>query len=199
MNKNENIVYDTSALFSYSPGISMAKFGHNNSDMTLPMIKVILGFSRSRNEPCYIRSDPGSVLDIDTLKSSQNDVPPRTLFVMDRGFIDDDNFNTMDTGGIYFITPLKKNSRIIDYSLNMKDFFMFRKRAIRYSMKKTITIQGFQRVNLQTSPWKKQGRSQYSPMQARSHRRSLNCTSSGMVWRNHLIYSRISYRRTHHT
>ena len=136
MKRNEIIAYDTSALFSYSPGISLAEFGHNNSDMTLPMIKIILGFSRSRNEPCYIRSDPGSVADIDTLRSAQRDVPPGTLFVMDRGFIDDDNFHTMDTSGLYFITPLKRNSRIIDYSCDMKDFFMFRKRAIRYSVKK---------------------------------------------------------------
>lgn len=107
MNKNEIIAYDTSALFSYSLGISMAEFGHNNSYVTLPMMKAILGFSRSRNDPCYIRSDPGSVPDIDTLKSSQNDVPPGTLFLMDSDFIDEDNFNTVDTGGIYFITPLK--------------------------------------------------------------------------------------------
>jgi hypothetical protein len=137
MNKNEIMVYDTSSFFSYSPGISRAKFGHNNSDMTLPMIEMILGFSRSRNEPCYIQSDLGTVQDIDTLKSSRNDAPPGTLLVMERRFIDDDNFNTMDTGGIYFFTPLKWNSRILDYSLNMKDFFMFRKRAIRYSEKKT--------------------------------------------------------------
>ena len=136
MKRNEIIAYDTSALFSYSPGINMAEFGHNNSDMTLPMIKVILGFSRSRNEPCYIRSDPGSVADIDTLRASQRDVHPGTLFVMDRGFIDDNNFDTMDTGGLYFITPLKRNSKIIDYRVEMKDFFMFRKRAIRYSVKK---------------------------------------------------------------
>ena len=136
MKRNEIIAYDTSALFSYSPGINMAEFGHNNSDLMLPMIKVILGFSRSRNEPCYIRSDPGSVADIDTLRTSQKDVPPGTLFVMDRGFIDDGNFDTMDTGGLYFITPMKRNSRFIDYSVEMKDFFMFRKRAIRYSVKK---------------------------------------------------------------
>ena len=137
MKRNEIIAYDTSALFSYSPGINMAEFGHNNNDLMLPMIKVILGFSRSRNEPCYIRSDPGSVADIDTLRMSQKDVPPGTLFVMDRGFINDENFHAMDTGGLYFITPMKRNSKIIDYSGEMKDFFMFRKRAIRYSVKKT--------------------------------------------------------------
>ena len=115
----------------------MAEFGHNNSDMTLPMIRVILGFSRSRNEPCYIRSDPGSVADIDTLRAAQKDVPPGTLFVMDRGFIDDDNFDAMDISGLYFITPLKRNLKFIDYRGEMKDFFMFRKRAIRYSVKKT--------------------------------------------------------------
>ncbi|MGP6207079.1 transposase [Cuniculiplasma sp. SKW3] len=56
---------------------------------------------------------------------------------MDRGFIDYDNFDTMDTGGIYFITPMKRNSWIMDYSCEMKDFFMFRNRAIRDSVKKT--------------------------------------------------------------
>ena len=136
MKRNEVIAYDTSALFSNSLGISMAEFSHNNSDMTLPMIKVILGFSRSRNEPCYIRSDPGSIADIDTLRSSQNDVAPGTLFVMDRGYIDDDNFNAMDIGGVYFITPLKRNSKSIDYRGEMTDFFMFRNRVIRYSVKK---------------------------------------------------------------
>jgi transposase len=136
MKRNEIIAYDTSALFSYSPGINMAEFGHNNSDLMLPMIKVILGFSRSRNEPCFIRSDPGSVADIDTLRASQKDVPPGTLFFMDRGFIDDHNFETMDTDGLYFITPMKRNSKIVDYSGEMKDFFMFRKRAIRYSVKR---------------------------------------------------------------
>lgn len=136
MKKNEVIAYDTSALFSYSEGISMAEFGHNSNDISLPMIKIILGFSRSRNEPCYIRSSPGSVADIDTLRASQNDVPSGTLSVMDRGFIDDHNFDIMDTGGIYFITPMKRNSKLIDYSVEMKDFFMFRKRAIRYAVRK---------------------------------------------------------------
>ena len=87
MKKNEIIAYDTSALFTYSKGISMAEFGHNNNDITLPQIKIILGFSRSRNEPCYIRSDPGSIADIETLKTSQKEVPPGTLFVMVRVFI----------------------------------------------------------------------------------------------------------------
>ena len=136
MKKNEIIAYDTSALFTYSKGISMAEFGHNNNDITLPQIKIILGFSRSRNEPCYIRSDPGSIADIETLKTSQKEVPPGTLFVMDRGFIDDDNFNEMDLSGIYFITPLRRNSRLIDYSLSMGEFFMFRERAIRYAVKR---------------------------------------------------------------
>ena len=136
MKGKEVIAYDTSALFTYSEGINMAEFGHNNNDVDLPMIKIILGFSRSRNEPCYIRSDPGSVSDIDTLKISQNDVPAGTLFVMDRGFIDSGNFHAMDGKGIYFITPLRRNSQLVDYSLGMKDYFMFRERAIRYSVVK---------------------------------------------------------------
>ncbi len=60
-------------------------------------------------------------------------MPPRTLFVMDRGFMDDYNFGKMNTDGVYFITPLKRNSRLPDYSRKEDGFFMFRKRVIRYS------------------------------------------------------------------
>ena len=133
MKKNEIVAYDTSALFSYSPGIRMAEFGHNNNDLMLPMIRIIMGFSRLRDEPCYIRLVPGSVSDIDTLRKTEEEMPPGTLFVMDRGFIDDANFGRMDTDGLYFITPQKRDSKIPDYSMKNDGFFMFRKRAIRYS------------------------------------------------------------------
>ena len=135
MKRNEIVAYDTSALFTYSPGIRMAEFGHNNNDLMLPMIRIIMGFSRLREEPCYIRLVPGSIADIDTLRKTEEEMPPGTLFVMVRGFIDDDNFGKMNTDGLYFITPLKRDSRIPDYSAEQKGFFMFRKRAIRYSSK----------------------------------------------------------------
>ncbi len=75
MKKNKIIAYDTSALFSYSSGISMAEFGYNNSDLHLPMIRIIIGFSRRRDEPCYIRLVPGSVPDIDTLRKIEEELP----------------------------------------------------------------------------------------------------------------------------
>ena len=52
---------------------------------------------------------------------------------MDRGFIDDQNFGKMDADGLYFITPLKRDSKIPGYSMQGEGFFMFRKRAIRFS------------------------------------------------------------------
>ena len=51
MKKKEIIAYDTSALFSYSSGIRMAEFGHNNNDLILPLIRIIMGFSHLRDEP----------------------------------------------------------------------------------------------------------------------------------------------------
>ncbi|WP_298275977.1 transposase [Ferroplasma sp.] len=140
MKRNEIIAYDTSALFSYSPGIRMAGFGHNNNDLNLPMIRTIMGFSRLRNEPCYIRLVLGSVADIDTLRKTEEELSPGTLFVMDRGFIDDNNFGKMDLNGLYFITPLKRDSKLPDYSINSNNFFMFRKRAIKYT---SMTVKNY--------------------------------------------------------
>lgn len=92
-----------------------------------------MGFSHLRDEPCYIKLAQGSVADIDTLRKTKEGMPPGSLFVMDRGFIDDDNFGKIDVKGLYFITPLKRDSGISDYSLKQDGFFIFRKRAIRYS------------------------------------------------------------------
>ena len=140
MKKKEVIAYDTSALFSYSSGIRMAEYAHNNNDLVLPLIRIIMGFSRMRDEPCYMRLVPGSTADIDTLRKTEEEMSSGTLFVMDRGFIDDDNFGKMDTRGMYFITPLKRDSKIPDYSSKKDGFFMFRKRAIRYS---TRTVKNY--------------------------------------------------------
>lgn len=47
MAKNKIIAYDTSALFTHSPGIKMGEFGHNNNNLTLPMVKIIWDFQDS--------------------------------------------------------------------------------------------------------------------------------------------------------
>ena len=72
---------------------------------------------------------------MDTLRKTEEELPRGTLFIMDRGFIDDHNFERMNMDGLYFITPLQRDSKIPDYSLKQNGFFMFRKRAIRYSSK----------------------------------------------------------------
>ena len=69
------------------------------------------------NDTCHIRSDPGSVADVDTLKASQRDNSSRNVIRHGSWIIDDDNFDILDTSGLYFFTPLKRNSIIIDYSV----------------------------------------------------------------------------------
>lgn len=39
----------------------------------------------------------------------------------------------MDTDGLYFITLLKRDSKLPDYSIKCNNFFMLRKRAIIYT------------------------------------------------------------------
>ncbi len=133
MKRDEIVAYDTSAFFSYSEGIEMTEFAHNNNDLMLLLVRIIMGFSRLRDEPCYIRSVSESAMNIDALRKTGDEMPLGTQFVMDRGFIDDDNFEKMDTHGFYFITPLKRESSIPDYSRPVDSFFIYRKSAIRYS------------------------------------------------------------------
>ena len=61
---------------------------------------------------CHIRLVLGSVADIYTLRKTEEEMPPGTLFIMDGGFISDDNFGKMNTDGLYFTTPLRGDSKI---------------------------------------------------------------------------------------
>ena len=51
--------------------------------LVLPLIRIIMGFSRMRDEPCYMRLVPGSKADIDTLRKTEEEMSSGTLFVMD--------------------------------------------------------------------------------------------------------------------
>jgi transposase len=128
---DEKLVYDTSAIFSYSRNLNLAEFG---KDFLLPHVNLLLAFSKTRKQPCYVRLVPGSVMDVKTLRVFTEEIRDKSAFlILDKGFLDRHNLGLLAEAGLNFILPLRRNSRMIDYGKRMSGWFIFRKRVIKYA------------------------------------------------------------------
>jgi transposase len=128
---DEKLVYDTSAIFSYSKNLNLAEFGQ---DYLLPHVNLLLAFSKMKKQPCYARLVPGSVVDVKTLRVFVEEIRDKSAFlILDKGFVDRHGFGFLAGAGFNFILPLRRNSRTIDYKKRMLGWFIFRKRTIKYA------------------------------------------------------------------
>lgn len=129
---DEKLVYDTSAIFSYSKNLNLAELVSGRDELLLPRISLLLAFSRSKRQPCYIRLVPGSVMDVKTLRVFIEEIRDKSAFlILDKGFLDRQNFKLLSEAGFNFILPLRRNSKLIDYGRRITGWFIFRKRTIR--------------------------------------------------------------------
>lgn len=55
------------------------------------------------------------------------------LVVADTGFYSNKNVEALEKMGLFYIIPLKRNSKLIDYSLQQNSYFMFEGKPIFYS------------------------------------------------------------------
>lgn len=131
---DEKLVYDTSAIFSYSKNLNLAEFGHDRDQLLLPHVNLLLALSKTKRQPCYIRLVPGSVMDVKTLRVFVEEIRDKSAFlILDKGFLDRHNFEFLVRAGFNFILPLKRNSKMIDYKKRMSGWFIFRKRTVKYT------------------------------------------------------------------
>ena len=131
---DEKLVYDTSAIFSYSKELNLAELGYNRDELLLSKVNILLAFSKAKKQPCYIRLVPGSVMDVKTLRVFIEEIRDKRAFlVMDKGFLDRHSFGLLESAGFNFILPLRRNSRMIDYGKPASGWFVFRKRTIKHT------------------------------------------------------------------
>lgn len=128
---DEKLVYDTSAIFSYSKNLNLAEFGQ---DHLLPHVNLLLAFSKAKKQPCYVRLVPGSVVDAKTLRVFVEEIRDKSAFlILDKGFVDRHGLGLLEEANFNFILPLRRNSKMIDYKRRMRGWFIFRKRTIKYT------------------------------------------------------------------
>ena len=132
---SKKLAFDLSSIFSRSENINMAQAGHNPDDTYLPQINTALLFDVEKYMPVFIKPLDGSVRDVKSLRKVLQEVDFHGVLVLDRGFASYDLAEIMDSG-MDFVIPLKRNSGLIDYGMNLASSFMYRDRGILCGFRK---------------------------------------------------------------
>ena len=129
----EIVLYDLTAIFTYSENIKLAEKGYNAHREFLEQLGVIMAFSKSENLPIGIEVFHGSMRDIKTIRDFVNRLPARDFgFIFDRGFSSYRLLDDLADEHISYIVPLKKDSKYLDIVNIPWDYhFLYQKRPIR--------------------------------------------------------------------
>jgi transposase len=87
---NGTVLYDTTSISSYSPGLELAEWGYNRDDEKLPQVNFSLAVNKKTGLPLCYRVIPGSIPDVSTLANTLEFLEDFGLRVftisLDRGF-----------------------------------------------------------------------------------------------------------------
>ena len=128
------LAMDLSEFFSESGNIPFAEEGYNADHDGSPQINIALVCTLDSGIPVMMRMVPGSVRDLKTVCSTIKEMGRRdAVIVADRGFYSDENIDALDSSGMDFVMPVKRNSLLYDRTMvNEYDLFDYRGRLIRY-------------------------------------------------------------------
>jgi len=116
-----------------SENVISATLGHNSMDQYPPQIQVLFLFSLGHDSPAYFRIMPGAINSVASLVTSMEESGAgRIVLVAYTGFYSSSNVNDLDSMGISYIIPLRCNSKLIDYSTEGENHFMFQDYPIFY-------------------------------------------------------------------
>jgi transposase len=135
--KDDFLLYDLSAVFTYSKNLNLAEKSYNAHHEYLDQIGIVMAFSTSNTEPVGIEVFFGSIKDITTFYDFKERYPQSNIgFIFDRGFTSYDLIEEFRENDIHYIIPLKKNSTYIDQRwLRWRKAFQYRKRPVRWGRK----------------------------------------------------------------
>jgi transposase len=108
--EKEYIVYDITSISTYSGNLDLAEWGYNRDQESLPQVNLGLYYGVSSHMPVYYNMFSGSIPDkvyLEFMMANAKDMGLRCVcFVIDRGFVTEDNFNCMRENGYSFITAM---------------------------------------------------------------------------------------------
>ena len=134
MKGSRYMALDLTHVLSMSEGIISATLGHNSTSEFLPQVQLALLFSLDHDAPSYFRVLPGSINSAMSLKETMEESgASHVVLVADTGFYSAANVKSLESMKLSYIIPLKRSSKLIDYSIQTEKHFMFHDQPIFYS------------------------------------------------------------------
>jgi len=120
--EQEYLAYDVTSVSTYSQGIDIAEWGYNRDGESLAQVNLGMFYGAQSFLPVYYDLYSGSIADKShlafMLEGAQKLGITHTRFVMDRGFVSEDNLRYMEKNKYLFVTALPSHMtearRIID-------------------------------------------------------------------------------------
>ena len=140
MSGTEHILFDGTSIISKSEKMEHNRVGYNAHRQYDPQVNLLYAFSVESNQPAYYRIVAGNVRDVTAFKLciEESGIKDMTI-VADKGFGSKENFELLESAGLRYIVPLRRNSEAYSHtrfeSGNKADFdghFMFNTRPIWY-------------------------------------------------------------------
>jgi len=132
------LAFDLSSIFSRSENIRLAEKGYNPRGLYLDQINFLMLYSLDRREPVMLKPLPGSVRDFKAFRREISLFRGKSVvFVLDRGLASYEIARLLDRDGFGYVMPLKRNFKMVDYSLELGEMFTYRDRGIKCGVKRT--------------------------------------------------------------
>jgi transposase len=110
---DEYIAYDVTSISTYSQGIDIAEWGYNRDGERIPQINLGMYYGISSHLPVYYTTYSGSINDKShlpfMLANTQQLGIKQVKFVLDRGFVTEDNLRYMHNKGYLYVTSVQSN------------------------------------------------------------------------------------------
>lgn len=137
VDEGDFLLFDLTYVFSQSENLMLAEKGYNKNHFHLSQVNIALLYSVDKQLPAMIKVLPGSVRDIKSFKKILEEVSLEgVIVVVDRGIASYDLVPLLKEKHMSFILPLKRNFKVIKYSMELNKFFVYRKRSIKWGKKK---------------------------------------------------------------
>ena len=145
---SEQLIYDLSFIESYSPDITFNENAYISDGIYRYHHHIALFCSRDNGLPVMIRSIPGSINDVSTLKLSLKEIDIHNkVLLLDRRFISEDNFEELLSRSIRFIIPLKRDSTYYQTRIHLTGSFSYQSKLIHCGKRKIGDFTLFQFEN----------------------------------------------------
>ena len=117
VSESTHLIFDGTRLVCYSKDIDLARIGYNHSQIWDPQVNLMYCFSlKPEKMPVYFMPFAGNKPDISNLVTCIRELNLKDSFLIcDKGFRSTGNLNELKENGIRFLTPLRRDSKEIDY------------------------------------------------------------------------------------